>query len=54
MAAAPKRSSHPRADCCDGSDEWSGRAQCANSCLEVGRAAREQLTAEAAAHKEVR
>jgi len=38
-------------DCCDGSDEYSGRITCANSCLETGRAAREELSAQAKAHE---
>ena len=38
-------------DCCDGSDEYSGRIACANTCLETGRAAREELSAQAKAHE---
>ena len=29
-------------DCCDGSDEWAAEKPCANTCNELGRAAREE------------
>lgn len=29
-------------DCCDGADEYAGRKNCVNNCLEIGRAAREE------------
>lgn len=32
-----------RADCCDGSDEYDGKATCPNTCWEAGKAAREKL-----------
>ena len=32
-------------DCCDGSDEWTGRVSCPNTCSEMGRAAREAAEA---------
>ena len=41
-------------DCCDGSDEWSGRVECPDTCLEVGRSAREELQTLAKAFKKVR
>jgi len=28
-------------DCCDGSDEWESKVECPNTCMEMGRAARE-------------
>ena len=30
-------------DCCDGSDEYDGKAQCANTCSEAGNVWREKL-----------
>ena len=32
-------------DCCDGSDEWESRTECPNTCMEMGRAAREAAAA---------
>ena len=34
-------------DCCDGSDEWDSPTECANTCMEMGRAAREEAAAKA-------
>jgi protein kinase C substrate 80K-H len=41
-------------DCCDGTDEWSGRVTCPNTCLEVGASTRQRLVATAQAHRQVR
>jgi len=34
-------------DCCDGSDEWEAGTLCQNTCMEAGRAAREEAAARA-------
>jgi len=34
-------------DCCDGSDEWDSDSQCQDTCMELGRAAREEALAQA-------
>ncbi|XP_023321352.1 glucosidase 2 subunit beta [Eurytemora carolleeae] len=34
-------------DCCDGSDEWEAGSACEDTCLELGRAAREEAEAQA-------
>jgi protein kinase C substrate 80K-H len=31
------------ADCCDGSDEYDGKAQCTNTCSELGKVWRDKL-----------
>jgi len=38
-------------DCCDGHDEYSGKTTCTNTCLEVGKAAREEAARLAELHK---
>lgn len=39
-------------DCCDGSDEYSGRIACKNKCIEEGAASRKQLTEDIAKYSE--
>ncbi|KAL6009631.1 hypothetical protein ACLOJK_000059 [Asimina triloba] len=39
-------------DCCDGSDEYDGKAECPNTCWEAGKAAREKLKKKIATYQE--
>jgi len=39
-------------DCCDGSDEYDGKAKCPNTCWEAGKAAREKLRKKIATYQE--
>lgn len=39
-------------DCCDGSDEYNSSVSCPNTCWESGKAAREKLKKNIAAHQE--
>ncbi|GBG61336.1 hypothetical protein CBR_g20370 [Chara braunii] len=39
-------------DCCDGSDEWDGRATCGNDCKDLGLESRNQLAQEVTRQKE--
>lgn len=40
------------ADCCDGSDEYSGKIKCKNTCWEAGKVARQRLTKKIATFQE--